>query len=72
MQLFLLYLYITKIIILRIRGGNRAGRVGFRFGSDGSGQFDFLEEIRSNQVGLGSGRVNLYVVFFFRSLIDFD
>jgi hypothetical protein len=31
---------------------------------DGSGQFDFLEEIRLGRVGSGSGRVNLYVVFF--------
>jgi hypothetical protein len=48
------------------RGGNR---VGFGFGLDGSGQFDFLEEIGLGQVGsgsgrTGSGRVNLYVVFF--------
>jgi hypothetical protein len=41
------------------RGGNRAGQVGFGFGLDGSGQFDFLEEI-----GSGQGRVNLYVMFF--------
>jgi hypothetical protein len=40
------------------------GQVGFGFRSDGSGQFDFLKEIRS-------GRVNLHVIFF-RSLIDFD
>jgi hypothetical protein len=33
------------------RGGNRVGRIGF--GSDGSGQFDFLEEIRSDRVGSG-------------------
>jgi hypothetical protein len=39
------------------RDGNRAGQVGF--GSDGSGQFDLLEEI-----GSGSGRINLHVVFF--------
>jgi hypothetical protein len=44
------------------RGGNRAGRVGFGFGLDGSGQFDFLEEIELGRTG--SGRVNLYVVFF--------
>jgi hypothetical protein len=36
----------------------------FGFGSDGSGQFDFLEEIGLGRVGSGSGRVNLYVVFF--------
>jgi hypothetical protein len=30
-----------------------------------SGQFDLLEEI-------GSGHVNLYVIYIFRSLIDFD
>jgi hypothetical protein len=45
------------------------GRVG---SGSGSGQFDFLEEIGLDRVGSGSGRVNLYVVFFFRSLIDFD
>jgi hypothetical protein len=55
------------------RGGNRAGRVGFGFGSDGSGQFDFLEEIRSGRVGSVSGRVGLiYMLCFFRSLINFD
>jgi hypothetical protein len=52
---------------VQIRGGNRAGQVGF--GSDGSGQFDFLEEIGSYRAGsrsgrVGSDRVNLYVVFF--------
>jgi hypothetical protein len=31
-----------------IRGGNR---VGFGFGFDGSGQFDFLEEIGLSRVG---------------------
>jgi FAD synthase len=57
------------------RGGNRASRVGFGFGfgfgSDGSGQFNFLEEIGSGQFRVGSrsgrtgsGRVNLYFVFF--------
>jgi hypothetical protein len=46
------------------RGSNRAGRVGF--GSDGSGQFDFLKEIKSDRVGSGleSDRINLYIVFF--------
>jgi hypothetical protein len=39
------------------RGGNRLGRVGFGFGSDGSGQFDFLEEIGSGRVE--SGRVRI-------------
>jgi hypothetical protein len=33
---------------LNTRGGNR---VGFGFGSDGSDQFDILEEIVSGQVG---------------------
>jgi hypothetical protein len=33
--------------------GNRAGRVGFGFESDGSDQFDFLEEIGSDWVGSG-------------------
>jgi hypothetical protein len=46
------------------RDGNRAGRVGFGFRLDGSGQFDFLEEIGLGRVRSGSGRVNLYVVFF--------
>jgi hypothetical protein len=51
------------------RGGNWASRVGF--GSDGSGQFDFLEEIGSDHVG--SGRVgSIYMLCFFRSLIDLD
>jgi hypothetical protein len=45
-------------------GGNQAGRVGFGFGSDGSDQFDFLEEIGSGRVESVQGRVNLYVVFF--------
>jgi hypothetical protein len=48
------------------RGGNRASRVGF--GSDGSGQFDFLEEIGSRQDRVGS----IYILCLFRSLIDFD
>jgi hypothetical protein len=48
------------------RGGNRTGRVGFGFRSDGSGRFDFLEEI-------GSGRIrSIYMLCFFISLIDFD
>jgi uncharacterized spore protein YtfJ len=48
-------------------------RVGFGFGSDGSGQFDFLEEIGSGLFGSGSGRVvSIYMLCFFRSLIDFD
>jgi hypothetical protein len=51
------------------RGGNRTGWVRFGFGSDGSGQFDFLEEIGLGRVGsgsgrTGSGRVNIYIVFF--------
>jgi hypothetical protein len=35
------------------RGGNRTGRVGFGFGFglDGSGQFNFLEEIGLGRVG---------------------
>jgi hypothetical protein len=42
-------------------------RVGFGFGSDGSGRFDFLEEIRSGRVG------SIYMLcFFFRFLIDFN
>jgi hypothetical protein len=46
------------------RGGNRADQVGL----DGSGQFDFLEEIGSGQGQVGS----IYMLCFFRSLIDFD
>jgi hypothetical protein len=52
------------------RGGNRAGRDRFGFGSDGSGQFDFLEEIGSGQGRVGSE--SIYMLCFFRSLIDFD
>jgi hypothetical protein len=48
------------------RGGNRAGRVGFGFGSGRSGQFDFLEKIGSGRIG------SIYMLCFFRSLIDFD
>jgi hypothetical protein len=52
------------------RGGNRTGQVGFGFGS---GQFDLLEEIGSGRVRSGSGRVgSIYILYFFRSLIDFD
>jgi predicted ThiF/HesA family dinucleotide-utilizing enzyme len=49
---------------------NRAGRVGFGFGfgSGRLGQFDFLEEIGSGQGRVGS----IYMLCFFRSLIDFD
>jgi hypothetical protein len=35
-------------------------------------KFDFLKEIGSGRVESGYDRVNLYIVFFFRSLIDFD
>jgi hypothetical protein len=43
---------------LRIfKSGNQMGQV--EFGSDGSGQFDFLEEIRSGQVGFGSDHISL-------------
>jgi hypothetical protein len=35
------------------KGDNQAGRVGFEFESDGSDQFDFLEEIGSGRVRLG-------------------
>jgi hypothetical protein len=49
------------------RGDNRAGRIGFGFGSCRSSQFDLLEEIGSGQVEL------IYMLcFFFKSLIDFD
>jgi hypothetical protein len=64
--------YIWKVIA-RARGGNRADRVGFGFGSGGSGQFDFLEEIGSGRVRSGSVWVgSIYMLCFFRSLIDFD
>jgi hypothetical protein len=45
-------------------GGNRTGRVGFGFGSAGSGQFNFLEEIGLVRVGsdrVGSGQFICYV-----------
>jgi hypothetical protein len=48
------------------RGGNRAGRIGFGFESDGSDQFDFLEEIGSDRVG------SIYMLCLFISLLDFD
>jgi hypothetical protein len=41
-------------------------RVGFAFGSNGSGQFDFLKEIRSGRVR------SIYMLCFFKSLINFD
>jgi hypothetical protein len=45
----------------------------FGFGSDGSGQFDRLEEIGSDRVGSRSDRVgSIYILCFFRFLIDFD
>jgi hypothetical protein len=50
------------------RGGNRAGRVRFGFGSDGSGQFDLLKEIESGRSRIGS----IYMLCFFKFLIDFD
>jgi hypothetical protein len=37
-------------------GSGRTSRVGFGFGSDGSCQFDFLEEI-----GSGSGQFTCYI-----------
>jgi hypothetical protein len=40
------------------------GWVGFEFELDGTGQFDFLEEIGSGQGQVRSGWVNLHVVFF--------
>jgi hypothetical protein len=36
------------------RGDNRMDRVGFEFGSDGSDQFDFLKEIKSDRNRVGS------------------
>jgi hypothetical protein len=50
----------------KTRGGNKTGQVGFRFGSDGSGQFDIMEEFGSGRIGL------ICMLYFFRSLIDFD
>jgi hypothetical protein len=38
-------LWTIKDELLRFRGDSRMGLVGFGFGSDGSGQFDFLEKI---------------------------
>jgi hypothetical protein len=61
------------ILLVVHRGGNWSGRVGFGFESDGSDQFDFLEEIGSGRVGSESGRVgSIYMLCFFRFLIDFD
>jgi hypothetical protein len=58
----------NELLFVVIRGGNRASRVGF-----GSDQFDFLEEIGLGRVRLGSGWVgSIYMLCFFRSLIDFD
>jgi hypothetical protein len=49
------------------------GRVELGFGSGRSGQFDFLEEIGLGRVGSGSDRIgSIYMLCFFRSLIDFD
>jgi hypothetical protein len=48
--------------IMSNRGGNQAG--WFRFEWVESGQFDLLEEIRSDRVRVGLCRVNLYVLFF--------
>jgi hypothetical protein len=43
------------------------------FGSEGSGQFDFLKEIGSDWVGSGPSWIGLiYMLRFFRLLIDFD
>jgi hypothetical protein len=52
--------------MILFRGGNRTGRVGFRFGS---GQFDLLEEIGSGQGRVGPGQ--FICCIFFISLIDF-
>jgi hypothetical protein len=52
----------TVVRSVSSRGGNRAGQVGFGFGSAGSGQGR-----------VGPGRVgSIYMLCFFRSLIDFD
>jgi hypothetical protein len=53
-----------ELVFSVVRGGNRTGRFGFGFGS---GQFDFLEEIGSGRIKVGS----IYMFCFFRSLIDF-
>jgi hypothetical protein len=55
-------LYFADRRLHHYRGGNQTGQVGFGFGSDGSGQFDFLEEIGSGQGRVGSGQF-IYCVF---------
>jgi hypothetical protein len=45
-------------------------RVGFGFGSDGSGQFDFLKEIGSDWVGSGSGWVGSIYMLCFIQIVD--
>jgi hypothetical protein len=55
------------------RGRNRTDRVGFSFRSNGSGRFDLLEEIGSDQARSGSGRIgSICMLCFFRFLIDFN
>jgi hypothetical protein len=67
------YRGVTWKILDDSRGGNRVEQVGFGFGSGRSGQFDLLEEIRSGRVRSRSGRIgSIYILYFFRSLIDFD
>jgi hypothetical protein len=64
-------------LTILIRAVNRPGHI--RFESGRLGKFNLLKEIRldligieSDYVGSGSGRVNLHVVCFLRSLIYFD
>jgi hypothetical protein len=55
------------------RGDNRTDRVRFEFGSDRLCQFDLLEEIGSDRIRSGSDRVgSIYMLCFFKFLIDFD
>jgi hypothetical protein len=59
---------ILIVIIILVWAVVAIGQVGFGFESGGSGQFDFLEEIRSESGRIGS----IYMFYFFSSLIDFD
>jgi hypothetical protein len=48
-----------KVATINLRGDNRMDRVGFGFGSDRSGRFDFLKEIESDRIRL------IYILYFF-------
>jgi hypothetical protein len=54
------------------RGDNRTGRVRVRIQIERVGYFNFLEEIRSGRIGSELDRVSIYMLCFFRFLIDFD